>query len=111
MYKIAIVEDSIEDRNALLALLGKYEKEHQASFSVSSFPDGLKFYGHYETGFDIVFTDIEMPLMDGMEAAKKIRDSDKRVQIIFVSKSAQYAVKGYEAVTFQMCYAYCITSV
>ncbi|MCH3966170.1 MAG: LytTR family DNA-binding domain-containing protein [Bacilli bacterium] len=97
MYKIAIVEDSIEDRNALLALLGKYEKEHQASFSVSSFPDGLKFYGHYETGFDIVFTDIEMPLMDGMEAAKKIRDSDKRVQIIFVSKSAQYAVKGYEA--------------
>jgi DNA-binding LytR/AlgR family response regulator len=56
----------------------------------------LKFYSNYEASFDIIFTDIEMPYMNGLDAAKKIREFDKKVQIIFVSKAAQYAVRGYE---------------
>lgn len=56
----------------------------------------MKFYSNYEASFDIIFTDIEMPYMNGLDAAKKIREFDKKVQIIFVSKAAQYAVRGYE---------------
>lgn len=40
--------------------------------------------------------DIEMPLMDGMTAAKRIRELDQSVIIIFITNMAKYAIKGYE---------------
>ncbi len=40
--------------------------------------------------------DIEMPQMDGMTAAKKIREKDSKLGIIFVTNMAQYAINGYE---------------
>ena len=40
--------------------------------------------------------DIEMPHLNGMEAAQKIRELDKEVVIVFITNMAQYAIKGYE---------------
>ena len=40
--------------------------------------------------------DIEMPHMDGMEAARRIRAVDPAVVIVFITNMARYAVKGYE---------------
>ena len=40
--------------------------------------------------------DIEMPLMNGMEAAEKIRNIDSEVTIIFITNMAQYAIRGYK---------------
>ena len=40
--------------------------------------------------------DIEMPHLNGMEAAQKIRGLDKEVVIVFITNMAQYAIKGYE---------------
>ena len=45
---------------------------------------------------DIVFLDIEMPHMDGMTAARKLREKDTGIKIIFVTNMAQYAIHGYE---------------
>ena len=49
-----------------------------------------------ESGYDIVFMDIVLPDMDGMTAAKKLRESDKSVVLIFVTNMSQYAINGYE---------------
>jgi DNA-binding LytR/AlgR family response regulator len=40
--------------------------------------------------------DIEMPHMDGMEAAYRLREVDPNVMLIFVTKLSQLAIKGYE---------------
>ena len=40
--------------------------------------------------------DIKMPLMDGMEAAEKLRKVDKDVILIFVTNMAQLAIRGYK---------------
>ncbi len=96
MYKLALVEDSKEDSKSIMQKLSRYQKDTRISFSITSFEDGLKFYNNYEPGFDIIVSDIEMPYMNGLDAATKIRELDKRVQIIFASKASQYAVKGYE---------------
>ena len=49
----------------------------------------------YRGGFDIILMDIEMGLMNGMEAAAEIRKLDEEVTIIFITNMAQYAIQGY----------------
>jgi DNA-binding LytR/AlgR family response regulator len=39
--------------------------------------------------------DIQMKLMSGMDAAKRIREMDEGVILIFITNMAQYAIKGY----------------
>lgn len=46
------------------------------------FTNGLEFIEGYKPGFDAVFMDIKMPLVDGMEAAEKLRKIDSDVILI-----------------------------
>ena len=46
-------------------------------------------------GFDVAFLDIEMPGMNGMEAAEKIRQTDENVVLMFITNMIQYAIRGY----------------
>lgn len=50
----------------------------------------------YQPVYDLVFLDMEMPNMDGMTTARKIREVDSDVILVFVTRMAQYALKGYE---------------
>lgn len=94
--KIAIVEDDKEYVALLSSYLDKYSDLSGMTFDVSVFNDGLCFVSEYTPDYDIIFMDIEMPHMDGLTAAKKIREADKRVVIVFVTNMAQYAIRGYE---------------
>ena len=46
--------------------------------------------------YDIIFFDIEMTLLNGMDAAKVIRERDANVVMVFITNMAQYAIEGYE---------------
>ena len=48
-----------------------------------------------ESGFDIYILDIEMPGMNGLELAQKIRQKDRNNYIIFVTSYDRYAIQGY----------------
>ena len=50
---------------------------------------------HRTTPFDIIFLDVIMPLLSGMETAKELRQSDKTVRLIFLTSSADYAVEAF----------------
>ena len=63
---------------------------------VKEYTDGLQFLEEYEGNLDVVFLDIEMPHMDGMTVARKLREKDTGIKIIFVTNMAQYAIHGYE---------------
>lgn len=96
MIRIAIVEDNATEREHLLSCIKLYESEHNENFQIATFEDGLDFIENTSAFFQIVFLDIQMKWMDGMETAKKIRKKDSDVVIIFVTNLAQHATEGYD---------------
>lgn len=97
MIRIALVDDNKKD----LALMQKYletarESGSYEEFSFDSFTDSLEFIEAYNGKYDAVFLDIEMPLLDGMELARRIRRMGSDCPIVFITNMPQYAVQGYE---------------
>ncbi len=96
IISIAIVEDEEKEFRRMEEMLTQYSAQTGETFSVSHFPDALSLLEGYTPKYDIVLMDIALPHMNGMDAAKKLREIDKTVALIFVTNMAQYAVNGYE---------------
>lgn len=96
MLKIAIVDDEPSYVNKLLDYVEEYKKNEKVSVSVDIYNNGADFLTDYKPDYTIVFIDIEMPIMDGIETAKKLRKIDERVPLVFVTNMAQFAIKGYQ---------------
>lgn len=96
LIRVAIVEDDSAERERLRACLRWLEESEGLQFHVTEFSTGTAFIGSFAGGYDLVFMDIEMPGMNGMETARALRKMDASVLLIFVTNMAQYAVDGYE---------------
>lgn len=96
MIRIAIVEDDAAYREQLNGFVERYQREQGIEFSVAHFTDGLEIAEEYKAAYDIIFLDIEMKHLNGMETAKHIRRQDKNVVLIFITNLAQFAIQGYE---------------
>ena len=99
MINIAIVEDDRSDLESLSALLGKYCRENGGEMNIEHFSDGTQFltiFKRKQIFFDIIFMDIEMPNIDGMRVAHKLREIDTEVCLAFTTNLKQYALKGYD---------------
>lgn len=55
----------------------------------------MQFLDPYTARFDLIFMDIEMPDLDGMATAQRLREVDRQVKLIFVTNIAKYAIQGY----------------
>lgn len=95
MYRIAIVEDEKEFRNQLQQYLKQYSEENHVSFQIVEFGDGEEILEEYKKEYDLILLDIEMPKVNGMDAAEKIREKDEEVVLMFITNMAQYAIRGY----------------
>ena len=96
MLRIAIVEDEANQRGQLAigvrGVLGGLEAE------LVCLDEAAPLLARYAAGerFDLLLLDIQMPGMDGMSAAARVREFDADVLIVFITSMAQYAVQGYK---------------
>lgn len=95
MIKIAIVEDEAAVRDQLTDYVRRYTRQYGTEFEVTCFTDGDEILENYRPAFDIIFLDVEMKRLNGMETAQRIRELDDDVLLIFITNMAQYAIKGY----------------
>ena len=95
MLNVAIIEDSEKDAKNLQNNLMRYGQENRAEIKINIFDNVRVFLLNYKPVYDIIFMDIMMPYINGLDAAKELREKDKKVPLIFVTDMAQYAIKGY----------------
>ncbi len=98
MIHIAICDD--EDGFLFLEqkLVSTYMKNHDYQYRVDTFSSGIDFLQSNENieNFDIIFLDINMDELDGIETAKKIRESGSQAYVVFVTAFITYALEGYK---------------
>lgn len=96
ILKIALVEDEEKSSRELLSHLERFQQETGIKTEVHSFQNGLDFIDGYQGDYDAVLMDINMPHLNGLNAAKQLRMMDDDVCLIFITNMAKYAIKGYE---------------
>lgn len=85
MLKIAIVDDDNACLEQEAAYTARYAKEKQLQIETSIFHSGMELMKQLSNRFDIIFLDIEMDGMDGMETAREIRKAGSDAVIVFIT--------------------------
>lgn len=96
VLKLAIAEDDPKCAADLRSFVERYCQEHDLELQLQMFPDGMELVENYQPVWDVLLLDIEMPHLDGMKAAERIRVVDPAVLIIFITYMGKFAIRGYE---------------
>lgn len=96
MFHITIVDDNKEDLSQTTSYINQYFHNDHQQYTITSFDNGKDFLEQYNVTTDIIIFDIELPDSNGMDLAKKLREKDSNVIIIFTTKMEQFAAAGYD---------------
>lgn len=94
---IAICDDDILYMNKVKEMIEQWGKDNNEDVSVYLFNHGDALINSYQKSkIDVIFLDIMMPLLNGMDAAREIRKTDQVVKIIFLTSSPEFALESYD---------------
>lgn len=101
--KIAVCDD----QSIQIDLMNKHIKEwadiNNVDIDIDNYRSGEAFLFEWldYDKYDIVFLDIEMNKVSGIELSNKIREKNKIVDIVFVTGIFKYALHGYKVGALQ----------
>ena len=98
VYRVAIVDDSTTDAAFVKGILDQWASQRQISIQAEVFSSAESFLFRYaeDKAWDILLLDIEMGAMDGVTMAKRVRQNNEAVQIVFITGYSDYIAEGYE---------------
>lgn len=99
MIAIAICDDSQEHRLSLRWLLESILENRKIEHTIYEFSSGetmLLWMRKHHNEIDLLFLDIEMGEVNGMDTAKRLRANNDTLQIVFVTGFSDYVFDGYE---------------
>lgn len=97
-YRVCICDDEERAAAYLSKLVTAWGKARAHSVRQTLYPSAEAFLFAAEAGAaaDILLLDIEMPGLNGVELARRVRQGDSAVQIIFVTGYMDYIADGYD---------------
>ena len=98
MVSIGICDDNYDARLTLRAALERLLEESHSQARLLEFSSGeglLGWLDRHQGELDLVFLDMEMGELDGMETARRLRQADERLQLVFVTGFSDRVFDGY----------------
>lgn len=95
--RIAYCEDEAAQAQLVRTMIEQWAKCRQESAEVVLFESAEEFlFKNDDFPYDIVFLDIAMRQINGVELARTIRKKDKKLPIAFLTADKAFAIEGYE---------------
>ena len=98
MLEIAVCDDERFYREKIEKVLKEYLAEHELEYRIQLFPSGEEFLSRSENRvkYDIVFMDINMEKVDGIQAAMQMRSFHSDTYLVLVTAFINYVLEGYK---------------
>lgn len=104
MYRIAICDNETSQVNNLESRLSKYFSDADIQIEIDSYGKGerlIKAILNQSIEYQIIFLDIEMQGLNGIETARILRKVDKDFILIYVTSYEQYTLESFEVSPFR----------
>lgn len=97
LLNIAICDDDPEIRDQIKSYIDAYQIAFDHEFGTDLFPDGPSLLSSKNlSGYNILFLDVEMPILSGIDTAKQLREQiAPTAKIIFVSNYPEYMQSSF----------------
>lgn len=96
VIRIALCDDNDIEREILKDIIESIFDSMGDEAAIFEFSSGEKLCRNYSKGdYDIIFLDIHMKQLDGIETGRAIRDKDAKVEIVYATSSEEYLKEGY----------------
>lgn len=98
IYQVAVCDDNLDDAQYIVSLVQQWAGQCHRQVRIRTFSSAEAFLFEYsgDQGFDLLLLDIEMGAMDGVALAKRLRQDNDTLQIIFITGYPDYISEGYD---------------
>lgn len=103
IFNIAICDDEEIDTKIISNYLSDFQMNNNVDFNTSIFNNGTDLLNSYlKSGtYNILFLDVEMPVLSGLDIAKRVRSiPDRDAKIVFVSNYPEYMSDSFDVQAF-----------
>ena len=101
MMNIGICEDELHYRVNIKDMLGDILSTYSINYKIYEFSSGEELLSNYPKDLDILIMDIQMKIINGMDTARKIREFDQNLEIIFMTSFSEFMQEGYEVKAYR----------
>ncbi len=96
MIKVAICESDLSFLEKEKKLIESYLHGYEINSEIETFTSSEELIKTNANRFDMIFLDVELTGMSGIDAAKWLREKGTKSHIIFISASSEYLSEGYK---------------
>lgn len=94
MYRVLIIEDDRSTAQQLRSYVEHFSADRGVELACSWLASAVEFAAEKHPA-DLILMDIQLPGINGLEAAEILRGYDEQTPVVFVTNLAQYAVRAY----------------
>lgn len=96
MLRVAVCDDNSDFLDQSINFIERWSEQSKTPLEIFRFDNGDELIQKSTAvPIDIIFLDIIMPFLNGMDTAKEIRQTNRSVKLIFLTSSPEFALESY----------------